>query len=79
MKECVEIPPERYSGRVIRVGEWVGKRERNKVVIRDMERSHHELGSGTAPGEHKVELVTSLVSGWGWGQGEGEQRTGGER
>ena len=54
MTECAEVPPESYSGRVIRVGEWVGKRERNKVVVRDMERSHRELRSGTAPGEDKV-------------------------
>ena len=36
------------------MGEWEGKRERNKVVVRDMERSHCELRSGTAPGQDKV-------------------------
>ena len=54
MRESVEIPPESYSMQVIRVGEWVGKRERNKVVIRDMEWSHRELRIRIAPGEHKV-------------------------
>ena len=52
MRESAKIPPESYSGRVIRLGKWVGKRERNKVVIRHMEWSHRELGSGAAPGEH---------------------------
>ena len=54
MTQCAEVPPDSYSGRVIRVGEWVGKRERNKVVVRDMEQCHRELRSRTAPGEHKV-------------------------
>ena len=55
MRECAEIPPESYSGRVISMGEWVGsEREGNKVVIRNFEWIHCELRSGAAPGEDKV-------------------------